>query len=84
MNNCVKDEQAMAAQSVSGAQLAERPEEVAAGWRPEGKWPADAETILVVEDQAFVRDVTCEVLRAAGYRVVQARRDRCHCRAASC
>jgi len=73
MNNCVKDEQAMAEQSVIGAQLAERPEEVAAGWHPEGKWAADAETILVVEDQAFVRDVTCEVLRASGYRVLQAR-----------
>ena len=29
-----------------------------------------AQTILIVEDQSFVRNVTCEVLRAAGYRVL--------------
>jgi len=28
-----------------------------------------AKTILFVEDEAFVRGVTCEVLRSAGYRV---------------
>ncbi len=27
------------------------------------------ETILVVEDEAFVRDVTCEILRSAGHKV---------------
>jgi two-component system, cell cycle sensor histidine kinase and response regulator CckA len=34
---------------------------------------AAAETILFVEDEAFVREVTCEVLRSAGYRVLAAR-----------
>jgi CheY-like chemotaxis protein len=34
---------------------------------------AAAETILLVEDEAFVRDVTCEVLRSAGYHVLAAR-----------
>jgi two-component system, cell cycle sensor histidine kinase and response regulator CckA len=29
-------------------------------------------TILLVEDEAFVRDVTCEVLQAAGYAVLKA------------
>ena len=32
-----------------------------------------AEMILFVEDEAFVRDVTCEVLRSAGYRVLAAK-----------
>ena len=32
-----------------------------------------AKTILFVEDEAFVRDVTCEVLRSAGYRVLTAK-----------
>lgn len=31
------------------------------------------ETILFVEDEAFVRDVTCEVLQSAGYRVLTAK-----------
>jgi two-component system, cell cycle sensor histidine kinase and response regulator CckA len=31
------------------------------------------DTILVVEDEAFVRKITCEVLESAGYHVLQAR-----------
>jgi two-component system cell cycle sensor histidine kinase/response regulator CckA len=34
---------------------------------------AGAETILLVEDDAFVRDVTVEVLRSAGYEVLIAK-----------
>ena len=35
--------------------------------------PAGAGTILFVEDEAFVREVTGEVLRSAGYRVLSAK-----------
>lgn len=34
---------------------------------------AQGETILYVEDEAFVREVTCEVLHSAGYRVLTAK-----------
>jgi two-component system cell cycle sensor histidine kinase/response regulator CckA len=34
--------------------------------------PEPIATILVLEDAGFVREVTCEILRAAGYRVLQA------------
>jgi DNA-binding NtrC family response regulator len=34
--------------------------------------PQTSATILVVEDAHFVRKVTCEILRHAGYRVLQA------------
>ena len=35
-------------------------------------WP-QAETILFVEDELFVREVTCDVLQTAGYRVLSAK-----------
>ncbi len=35
--------------------------------------PDGAEAILLVEDEAFVREVTGEVLRSAGYRVLAAK-----------
>jgi two-component system, cell cycle sensor histidine kinase and response regulator CckA len=34
---------------------------------------AGEKTILLVEDEMFVREVTCKVLRGAGYRVLSAR-----------
>jgi CheY-like chemotaxis protein len=49
--------------------------EEASGWSREadGNTLASAETILFVEDEAFVWAVTCEVLQAAGYRVLTAK-----------
>ncbi|MGB8061589.1 MAG: response regulator [Candidatus Sulfotelmatobacter sp.] len=35
-------------------------------------WEDRVETILLVEDEAFVRDVTREILQSAGYRVLTA------------
>jgi len=45
------------------------------GWCPDAgeETLRGAETILFVEDEAFVREVTCEVLRSAGYRVLTAK-----------
>ena len=31
------------------------------------------ETILLVEDESFLREVTCEILESVGYRVLKAR-----------
>ncbi len=40
--------------------------------RSSRKWSKGKPTILVIEDERFVGDVTCEVLRDAGYRVLHA------------
>jgi CheY-like chemotaxis protein len=47
----------------------------ATGWsRVDGETTlGGAETILFVEDEAFVRNVTCEVLQSAGYQVLPAK-----------
>ena len=63
----------MTPQAALEAQTREIPGRVTAcGWNvaePLG----GAETILFVEDEAFVREVTEEVLRSAGYRVLTAK-----------
>ncbi len=45
---------------------------IGSGFAAAGQW-GGPETILLVEDEAFVRKVTAEVLESAGYRVVIAR-----------
>lgn len=35
--------------------------------------PPGKGTILLVEDEAFLREVTCEILESAGYRVLKTR-----------
>ena len=42
-------------------------------WAPHAAVAVIPSTILVVEDEAFVREVTCEILELAGYAVLKAR-----------
>jgi DNA-binding response OmpR family regulator len=59
---------------IMDVQMAETLDE-AIGWcsGPDESTLSRTQTILLVEDEAFVRDVTCEVLRSAGYRVLTAK-----------
>jgi len=54
-------------------QAVETAEARATWWPDASREAAGAETILFVEDEAFVREVTGEVLRSAGYRVLTAK-----------
>jgi DNA-binding response OmpR family regulator len=59
---------------VSHLQVAQRLAEAAEhSRRQEGRNCGGGKAILYVEDEAFVREVTCDVLRNAGYRVMPAK-----------
>jgi DNA-binding response OmpR family regulator len=64
----------MIEEGVLDEQTAQTPEETAACcWGTEAQALAGSEMILLVEDEAFVREVTGKVLCAAGYRVLTAK-----------
>jgi len=63
---------AIAEEEAMHLQTMERSQDRVTRDREEEKMPGAPGTILFVEDEAFVRDVTCEVLQSAGYRVLSA------------
>jgi CheY-like chemotaxis protein len=68
-----KDEQEMIQEGTLDARTVETSEQALACLGTNAQPLAAAETILLVEDEAFVREVTSEVLRSAGYRVLMAK-----------
>jgi DNA-binding response OmpR family regulator len=54
-------------------QITEGPEAGSESYQDTSEGTPEQGTILLVEDDPFVREVTCEVLRSAGYRVLAAR-----------
>lgn len=67
------DQQACPVEGATFTQIPEVKEAIPWNCGPDQELLGRAKTILFAEDEAFVRNVTSEVLRSAGYRVLTAR-----------
>ena len=73
MNQDVTSERAMVEASALVELTAGSVQADSARWRTSDTEPDCAETILLVEDEAFVREVMAEILHSAGYQMIVAR-----------
>ena len=73
MNNGRRDQHVISEEMATFTQIPEVKEAIQWNCGSDKELAGRTQTILFVEDEAFVRNVTCEVLRSAGYKVLTAR-----------